>query len=185
MVPAFIATKLMPYRWVAIGIVAAALLATIAVQSIRLESARADLAEEKRDRAVVEKQWADAWIRAQDEVLDNQVAHAAATMENADALNQANQARAVAERGSDALSISLRDAISAAVSFGSAPAGSDAAACQRARNSAAALGDVLQEARGLVDELTKAAEKHADGVRFWMKQDQADREACGPPIAQQ
>jgi hypothetical protein len=161
-----------------IAIAFVALAAYAGIQTVRVADLKTDLAEEKligaNERAALFKLAADA----KGKIAKIQSDHAAQQQENSDeyakarAKNQTRLAAVTAE--SERLSRQLSD-YAAGRDLGP---DTDAPACRGIRDRAAAIGDLLEQARGLATVFAGAAEQHADEVRVLKGQITADRVAC-------
>jgi hypothetical protein len=147
----------LPSTWLLIA--CSVLAGLLGLQTIRISNLKAEYADQEAARAtsltVAVK--ADATKAA---------THAAATVENANALLKYDATRAAALRDTDR----LRDTVRARIAQPSTP---DAAACN---SRAATLGQLLDEAVGVARDNTLAAEQHADELRVCLNQLKIDRE---------
>ena len=171
--------KLMAYALPAVVMALAAASAALGVQTLRLASARADLAEERTARAT-EKFTAEALARAMAERNASlQAAHAERQQETTRAFNDALKAQELRAAAVAADADSLRDAVECYASGRCIGPGVDAASGGNCPDRAAILGKLFGRADSLAARMAKAADRHADEVKALKGQIRADREACG------
>lgn len=170
---------LSPRMWFWAGILLLCL--ALGVQTMRLDHAKTELAQEQADRAKVEAEREKLARDYETKLALIQSGHAAATQALADAYEQDRAKLADAAASASADADELRHAVEA---FSAARAGStdaDAAAVQYFKDRAATLGSLFREADGLAESMARAAERHASEVRALKRQILADRTACDAP----
>lgn len=175
----WLAEKVLPYRWLLIGLVFATLLSALGAQTVRLANSRAELAGEKAERAREDAKRYAALTDALQQLSDQRAAHAAAQQESADVYAKEQIARHAAEADAAAARRWVRDYISTAAG-GDQRDGVGAGTCGRERDRARTLGDLLAAADGLAERLAGAAERHAGEVRLLKRQVGIDRAGCRP-----
>lgn len=163
------------------GILAVLLLLALGVQTVRLSSAKTDLAQERQARAEETAERERVAREATAKIAALQAEHAKQQQEVADAFERDRAAleRAAFDARTDA--DSLRKQIDAFASPGALSPDADPAAAKRFQHRAATLGVLFGEADGLAESMARAAERHAAEVRALKKQIAVDRAACIPP----